>query len=80
MQNMANTEKFLSHNPTLLLTIGRFKLYEHPLRGDEAPIYMIYRGHLFNTGFYDLGDFYDDNEALCEEIVDGSNRIILMSE
>jgi hypothetical protein len=74
MQNMANTEKFLSHNPTLLMTIGRFKLYEHPLRGDTAPIYMIFQGQLFNTGFYDLGDFYDDNEALCEEIVESSNR------
>jgi hypothetical protein len=77
MQNMANTDKFLSHNPTLLMTIGRFKLYEHPLRGDTAPIYMIFRGQLFNTGFYDLGDF---DLALCEEIVESSNRIILVKE
>ena len=59
-------EKFMSHNPTLLMTICDFNMWEHPLRGDEAPIYMTtLDGRLINTGFYDLGDF---DLALCIEL------------
>jgi len=30
--------KFLAANPTQLGSFGSFKLWEHPTRGDEAPI------------------------------------------
>jgi hypothetical protein len=60
------SQTFLSHNPTELARIGAFKLFEHPTRGDTAPIYMITpSGQLINTGFYDLGDF---DLALCLEL------------
>lgn len=59
-------ERFLSHNPTLLATFGEYRLYEHPTLGDTAPIFMASpSGFLFNTGFYDLGEF---GLALCHEI------------
>lgn len=63
---MTKLEKFMAHNPYQLATYGKYKLYEHPLRGDEAPIYMVTpKGNLINTGFYDLGDFDLD---LCKEL------------
>ena len=59
-------EKFFSLNPTLLATFGGFRLYEHPTRGDTAPIFMSTPdGRLVNTGFYDLGDF---DLELCHEL------------
>lgn len=58
--------KFLAANPTQLGSFGSFKLWEHPTRGDEAPIYMTMSdGRLISTGFYDMGEF---DLALCEEI------------
>ena len=73
---VAQVEKFMSHNPTLLAEYGEYKLWEHPTRGDTAPIYMSTpSGKLINTGFYDLGDFGDsgdpDGLALCQEIEEG---------
>ena len=63
---MTIAEKFLSHNPTLLATFGEYRVYEHPIHGDTAPVFMITpNGILFNTGFYDLGEF---DLALCQEI------------
>lgn len=61
-------EAFFANNPTLLDSFDDFKLYEHPTRGDSAPIYMLTPGgKLINTGFYDLGDF---DLALCEELLE----------
>lgn len=58
--------KFLAANPTQLGSFGGFKLWEHPTRGDEAPIYMTTPdGRLINTGFYDMGDF---DLTLCEDL------------
>jgi len=55
---MTPLERFLSKNPTLLASFGRFDLWEHPTQGDTAPIFMSTPdGRLINTGFYDLGDF-----------------------
>jgi hypothetical protein len=80
VKTMGQPAKFFEHNPTLLATFGGYRLYEHPLRGDTAPVYMSTpSGALINTGFYDLGDwaFYDlgDNNpeglALCREIERG---------
>ena len=60
------TTRFLAHNPTCLASFGGFKLWEHPTRGDTAPIYMTTAdGRLINTGFYDTGDF---DLELCEEL------------
>ena len=57
---------FLAQNPTELAAFGCFKLWEHPTRGDTAPVYMTTPdGRLINTGFYDLDDF---DLALCEEL------------
>jgi hypothetical protein len=58
--------RFLAQNPTLLTSFGAFRIYEHPTRGDTAPVYMVTPDNLLvNTGFYDLGDF---DLALCEEL------------
>jgi hypothetical protein len=66
MYTVAQVQKFFAHNPTLLAEYGDYKLWEHPTRGDTAPVYMSTPdGRLINTGFYDLGDF-DLN--LCEEL------------
>lgn len=66
MQTETKVEKFFSYNPTLLSCFGKFKLWEHPTRGDSAPIYMSTpSGRLINTGFYDLEDFDLDT---CKEI------------
>ena len=66
MPTVANVAKFFAHNPYLLLTIGEYRFYEHPTRGDEAPIYMTTPdGRLINTGFYDCDDF---DLALCQEL------------
>ena len=77
---MKDTTQFLSHNPTLLASYGDFKLYEHPLRGDTAPIYMLTPiGRLVNTGFYDLGDF--DLDLCIDLAADAAEqvRIVLSS-
>lgn len=63
---MTTTAAFLEKNPTRLATIDGYSLWEHPTRGDTAPIYMTTPdGRLINTGFYDMGDF---DLALCEEL------------
>tara|TARA_R110000822_G_scaffold204919_1_gene341541 strand:+ start:181 stop:396 length:216 start_codon:yes stop_codon:yes gene_type:complete len=57
---------FFDKNPTLLMQIGDWKLWEHPILGDNAPIYMTTpSGNLINTGYYDLGDF---DLQLCIEL------------
>jgi len=68
---MNKTESFLSKNPTQLTQFGDFKLFEHPTRGDTAPIYMVTpSGRLINTGFYDLEDF---DLELCLELEESTN-------
>lgn len=58
--------RFLAQNPTNLGIFGGYSLWEHPTRGDTAPIYMTTPdGRLINTGFYDMGDF---DLTLCEEL------------
>jgi hypothetical protein len=66
MYTVAQVQKFFAGNPTMLAEFGGYKLWEHPTRGDTAPVYMSTpNGRLINTGFYDLGDF-DIN--LCVEL------------
>lgn len=76
-RTVAQVAKFMSQNPYLLATFGGYRLYEHPTRGDTAPVYMTTPdGILINTGFYDLGDFAyhekgdnnPDGLALCMEL------------
>lgn len=63
---MTPTERFLAANPYRLASFGGYDLWEHPTRGDEAPVYMTTPdGRLINTGFYDLGDF---DLELCKEL------------
>ena len=63
---MKFVQNFFCHNPTKLASFGGFDIWEHPLRGDTAPVYMTTpSGKLINTGFYDLGDF---DLALCLEL------------
>jgi hypothetical protein len=63
---MTPLERFLSKDPTLLASYGRFDVWEHPTRGDTAPVYMSTPdGRLINTGFYDLGDF---DLELCDQL------------
>lgn len=59
-------QRFMDHKPYELARYGAYTLYEHPLKGDEAPIYMTTpTKDLINTGFYDLGDF---DLSLCVEL------------
>jgi hypothetical protein len=63
---MTPLERFLSKNPTLLASYGDYSVWEHPTRGDTAPVYMSTSdGRLINTGFYDLGDF---DLELCDQL------------
>lgn len=60
---LQQSERFLSGKPTELLerknTSGQTCVYfEHPTKGEDAPIYVAIGNKIANTGFYDLGDFY----------------------
>jgi len=60
-------KRFMDHKPTELGRIGSQVFYEHPTRGDTAPIYTIGKhGDLINTGFFDLGD----EENLMDEVAE----------
>ncbi len=68
----ARANRIMAFNPTELMRIDGYVMYEHPLRGDEAPIYMLTPdGNLINTGEYDLDDF---DLAYCREIELNNNR------
>jgi hypothetical protein len=72
MNTVSQVARFFAHQPTLLATFGEYRLWEHPTRGDTAPVYMSTpSGALINTGFYDLGDFEGDGLSLCMEIEAG---------
>jgi hypothetical protein len=46
---------FLTREPTLIALLGGHYLYEDPVHGDEAPMFMITRsGKLKRTSWYDL--------------------------
>lgn len=53
-------EKFLAYNPTLLGSVYGWKLYEHPTKGDEAPVIAICpKGTVYNTCEFEYTDAYD---------------------
>lgn len=61
------TAKFMAHNPTVLDTkLSSHKqvctFYEHPTRGDEAPVYVMIGEVLADTEFFDLDDFYTGSD------------------
>lgn len=59
-------QAFMAKSPYLLATVGAYRLYEHPTRGDTAPVYMVTpSGNLISTGFYDLEDL---DLAMCLEL------------
>ena len=67
-----NKEKFMAQDPYEIDRIGDYIFYEHPTRGDEAPIYMLTpSGKLINTMFWDMGDFEAYGLELCKEIEKG---------
>jgi hypothetical protein len=69
MKTVAQIAEFFGNNPTQLGTLGKYRLWEHPTRGDTAPIYMSTPdGRLINTGFYDIEDF---DIQLCIELDKG---------
>jgi len=52
---------FIEKNPTLLGTTVGARFYEHPTRGDEAPIYaLLASGVLLRTNSFDLCDAKDE--------------------
>ena len=60
-----NKEEIMSQNPTELHSIrNRYAqqvvFYEHPIYGDEHTVLGIIGDTVFDTGFWDCGDFYSD--------------------
>jgi len=52
-----NAQKFMSHNPTLLGRCSGYKFYEHPILGDESPIYVISpKGKIAKSDFWEVDD------------------------
>ena len=54
---------FLSAKPTELLVRKNSKqqtcvYFEHPTKGEDAPVYVAIGNKIANTGFNDLSDFY----------------------
>jgi hypothetical protein len=73
---MKTAADFLATNPTLLSIAGPFQLWEHPTRGDTAPVIMTTPcGRVISTGFYDLGDL--DEETCLEILANAPPRIRL---
>lgn len=52
----ARTKAFLAHNPTLIGTVNGDSFYEHPLKGDDAPLVIVsYHGNVcYNTEWWEL--------------------------
>lgn len=61
-QNLTSVAaRFLAKNPTLLATVRGINFYEHPTRGDEAPVYAIVDGRLIETDAWDCADLINDS-------------------
>lgn len=67
MKTLSDKAKsFLKRNPTKIGTVGGVDFYEHPVNGDESPMYAITnKGKLKITDFWELPNFddvlYDSN-------------------
>jgi hypothetical protein len=69
--NKRMRDAFMARYPTLLKEMTNAqgqvcRFYEHPLHGDDAPVYVEIDGVLADTGFADLGDFYEGSEYMPE--------------
>ena len=68
LMNVSKTA-FLSHNPHRLGTFGGYDVFEHPTRGDNAPVILTTpSGDVIETCFWDMGDFNSAGLDLCIEI------------
>lgn len=61
------TLTLLTHNPRLLSDFHNqqgqhVKLFEHPTRGENAPVHAIINGIAFNTSFHDTDDLFEGSE------------------
>lgn len=67
--NPLRARVLMDQNPTELHRVKNkydqeVVFYEHPEGGEESPILGMINGTLFNTGFYDCGDFYEGSDYL----------------
>lgn len=51
--------KTMAHNPTLVGVVAGIRFYEHPLRGDEAPLVADTGTEFGLTDFWDLPTLED---------------------
>jgi hypothetical protein len=70
------TAKFMALEPTSYGThtnkLGQIiTFYEHPLRGDEAPVYGMIEGVLFVTDFWETDDMEAEHGEYTPLLVDG---------
>jgi hypothetical protein len=54
-------EQFLAKNPTEIATVRGVTFYEHPTKGDEAPLVAIHEGRVVITDAWDAGDLENDS-------------------
>jgi len=53
-------QKFMDDKPTLLGQYAGFKFYEHPILGDESPLYVISpKGKIAKSDFWEVSDLMD---------------------
>ena len=53
-------KSFLAKGPTLIGTLAGVRYYEHPTRGDEAPLIAIgHDGRVRKTGFWEMPSLSD---------------------
>lgn len=64
---LIDKDKLMKQKPCELYRMkNRFNqevvFYEHPTKGDEAPVLAIIGDTAFNTGFWDCGSFFEDSD------------------
>ena len=78
MRVISNAKKFLALDPTELdsftnLVGQTVTLYEHPTRGEDAPVYGEIDGVVFDTEFFDTDDMtYPDSDYAPLLLADGN--------
>lgn len=57
-------DAFFAHNPTLIGIVADFKFWEHPTKGDEAPLIIENKaGQIGLSHWYELPDFAEIMDA-----------------
>ena len=64
---LVDKDKLMKQKPCELhRLVNRFDqeviFYEHPTKGDEAPVIGVIGDTAFNTGFWDCGSFFEDSD------------------